>query len=62
MEPFLASSQYADLEVVDFHVHFPIENTMGYAASPKRHPKLVAYGEERIPVCTKNGPPALASL
>jgi len=40
---------YRDLGVIDFHVHFPVENTMGYPESkrPPQHPRLQAYARER---------------
>lgn len=40
---------YRDLGVIDFHVHFPVENTMGTpeSARPPQHPLLQAYARER---------------
>lgn len=39
---------YEELQVIDIHTHFPVENTMG-AAYPRRepHPLLAAYAKER---------------
>lgn len=43
------SMSYRDLGVIDFHVHFPVENTMGTpeAQRPPSHPRLQAYARER---------------
>ena len=40
---------YRDLGVIDFHVHFPVENTMGTPEDkrPPPHPSLQAYARER---------------
>ena len=40
---------YRDLGVIDFHVHFPVENTMGTPEDkrPPPHPLLQAYARER---------------
>jgi uncharacterized protein len=40
---------YRDLGVIDFHVHFPVENTMGTPESgrPPQHPLLQAYARDR---------------
>lgn len=35
------------LDVIDFHVHFPIENTMGMEPRPKPHPLLAQYAKSR---------------
>jgi len=36
------------LTLVDFHTHFPIENTLGLDNIPERHPKLVEYTKSRM--------------
>lgn len=38
---------YEELDVIDIHVHFPIENTMGVPSSAPSHPLLVKYASER---------------
>ena len=36
------------LNVIDFHTHFPLENTLGLEPPPPpRHPLLTAYAETR---------------
>lgn len=36
------------LQVIDFHVHFPIENTLGLPEKPpERHPLLTRYAQDR---------------
>lgn len=37
-----------DFDIIDLHVHFPIENTLGLPSPPpRRHPLLDAYAEAR---------------
>jgi predicted TIM-barrel fold metal-dependent hydrolase len=38
---------YEHLNVIDFHVHFPVENTVGLYAVREKHPLLQAYERER---------------
>ena len=39
---------YTHLSVIDFHTHFPVENTLGLEPPPPpRHPLLTAYAETR---------------
>lgn len=40
---------YNDLNVIDFHVHFPVEHTMGQQerGGPPQHPLLKAYAQDR---------------
>ena len=40
---------YRELEVIDFHTHFPVENTMGTPKVPRppQHPVLQAYARDR---------------
>ncbi len=41
--------RYRELGVIDFHVHFPVEDTMGTPREPRppQHPLLQAYARER---------------
>ena len=38
---------HTDLTILDFHAHFPVENTIGLENPPERHPLLKAYAEAR---------------
>lgn len=38
---------YSHLEVIDFHAHFPVKNTMGVDKPREQHPLLLAYARER---------------